>query len=182
MSIFKKKKQEAKKMATLEEVRKAYADLSEADKKLFDEGRTVEQTEQDRIDESVGEQEKAHDEKDTQSAKDREDEALGAEHADGEGDVAELHKTDEKDEPKPEPKDDVKEEPKDEVKADEWHKGFEERLAAMELAIAELTKKGSAEAKLEESKAKYGFAPRPNTMDSGERLSPEEAIARLRKA
>ena len=76
-------------MTTLEEVRKAYEDLSEEDKKAFS------QSIQDRVDESLGEQEKEDGTEDSQTAKDREDEALGEEHAEGKGDVEELHETDE---------------------------------------------------------------------------------------
>ena len=73
---------------TLEEVKKAYEDLSDEDKKTF------EQSIADRVHESVGEQEAEAGDKDEQTAADREHEAEGAEHADGEGEVEELHKTD----------------------------------------------------------------------------------------
>lgn len=75
-------------MTTLEQVRKAYEDLSDDDKKSFH------QSIADRIHESIGEQEHDDGDKDSQSAADREHEALGAEHADGEGEVKELHETD----------------------------------------------------------------------------------------
>lgn len=77
-------------MTTLEQVRKAYEDLSDDDKKSFH------QSISDRVHESIGEQEHDDGNKDSQSAADREHEALGAEHADGKGDVAELHETDPK--------------------------------------------------------------------------------------
>lgn len=77
-------------MTTLEQVRKAYEDLSDDDRKEFH------QSIADRIHESIGEQEHDDGNKDSQSAADREHEALGAEHADGEGDVSELHETDPK--------------------------------------------------------------------------------------
>lgn len=76
------------KPTTLEEVRKAYENLSEDDKKTFH------QSIADRIHESIGEQEEEHGQKDSQSAADREHEALGAEHAAGEGDTSELGETD----------------------------------------------------------------------------------------
>lgn len=88
MLNFFKKRKETKKMTTLDEVRKAYEDLSEDDKKSFH------QSIADRVHESIGEQEAEHGDKDSQSAADREHEALGAEHADGEGEVTELHDTD----------------------------------------------------------------------------------------
>lgn len=163
MAFFKKKKQEATKMTTLEEVRKAYEDLSEEDKKRFDEGRAEpKQTVQDRIDESLGEQEAEHGQKDSQSAKDREDEALGAEHADGKGDVKELHAT-------------------DPVHA-EWRGKLDERLSKLEESLSEIMKKYSTEDKLQESKMKYGFAPRAGKLDEGEKLTPEQAMERLRRA
>lgn len=65
-------------MTTLEQVKKAYADLSEEDKKSFH------QSIKDRVDESVGEQEHLEGDRDSQSAKDRVDEAAGAEKADEE--------------------------------------------------------------------------------------------------
>lgn len=78
-------------MTTLEQIKKAYADLSDDDKKSFH------QSISDRVHESIGEQEHDDGDKDSQSAADREHEALGAEHADGKGDVAELHETDAED-------------------------------------------------------------------------------------
>lgn len=75
-------------MTTLDEIRKAYEDLSDEDKKSF------QQSIFDRVHESIGEQEHDDGNEDSQSAEDREHEALGEEHADGEGDVAELHESD----------------------------------------------------------------------------------------
>lgn len=76
---FRKKEQENKgeqtEMTTLEQVQKAYADLSEEDKKSFH------QSLKDRVDESVGEQEHLDDDRDSQTAKDRVDEAEGEEKA-----------------------------------------------------------------------------------------------------
>lgn len=65
-----------KRLSTLEEVRKAYEDLSEEDKKTF------RQTFSDRVDESLGEQKKDAGQEDEQTAKDRVDESLGEEKAD----------------------------------------------------------------------------------------------------
>ena len=76
--IFKKRRVET--MATIDEVRKAYNDLSDEDKKKFQQSLT------DRVDESVGEQEEESGTEDTQTAKDRVDEAEGAELADEEKD------------------------------------------------------------------------------------------------
>ena len=58
---------------TIEQILKAYKDLSEDDKKKF------KQSIEDRIDESVGEQEHLDGDKDSQTAKDRVAESLGEE-------------------------------------------------------------------------------------------------------
>ena len=71
MAIFGKKKEEEKQMSTLEEVKKAFEDLSEDDKKTFV------QSLKDRVDESVAAQEEEHGDEDSQTAKDRVDEAEG---------------------------------------------------------------------------------------------------------
>nr|DAP53567.1 MAG TPA: hypothetical protein [Caudoviricetes sp.] len=75
MALFGKKEE---KPTTLEEVRKAYENLSDDDKKSFHQSIT------DRVHESIGEQEAENGQKDEQTAADREHEALGEEHADGE--------------------------------------------------------------------------------------------------
>lgn len=69
-------KEEDKEMTTLEQVRKAYEDLSDDDKKTFH------QSLSDRVHESIAAQERADGDEDKQSAEDREHEALGTEHAD----------------------------------------------------------------------------------------------------
>lgn len=71
----KQPKEEKPEMTTLEQVKKAYADLSEEDKKAFH------QSLKDRVDESVGEQEHLDGDRDSQTAKDRVDEAEGEEKA-----------------------------------------------------------------------------------------------------
>lgn len=71
----KQNKEEQPEMTTLEQVKKAYADLSDEDKKSFH------QSLKDRVDESVGEQEHLDDDRDSQTAKDRVDEAEGEEKA-----------------------------------------------------------------------------------------------------
>lgn len=106
--MFGKKKDDDKAVTTLEQVREAYENLSDDDKKSFH------QSIADRVHESIGEQEHDDGNKDSQSAADREREALGEEHADGEGDVEELHETDPKeDKPDEDESDDGKEEEKD---------------------------------------------------------------------
>lgn len=76
--LFRKKEKEKKTMTTLEQVRKAYEDLADDDKKAFV------QSISDRVHESIAAQEEDEGDKDTQSAEDREHEALGEEHADEE--------------------------------------------------------------------------------------------------
>lgn len=71
----KQHKEEQTEMTTLEQVKKAYADLSEEDKKSFH------QSIKDRVDESVGEQEHLDGNEDSQTAKDRVDESEGEEKA-----------------------------------------------------------------------------------------------------
>ena len=110
-NLFKKEKE---KMTTLDEVRKAYEDLSEDDKKKFH------QSIADRVHESIGEQEKDEGTKDEQSAADREHEALGEEHAEGKGEVEELGETDKVELPEGEP------EEKAEEKAEEIHEETQE--------------------------------------------------------
>lgn len=98
MALFNKFKKSKKgdetmaeeKKTTLEQVREAYQNLDEDDKKAFH------QSIADRIHESIGAQEADDGDRDSQSAEDREHEALGEEHAHGEGDVSELHEEDEK--------------------------------------------------------------------------------------
>lgn len=102
----KKEKEEETKMTTLEQVRKAYEDLSDEDKQSFH------QSIADRVHESIAAQERAEGDEDTQSAEAREHEALGAEHAEGKGDVAELHESDDTAEEKREDeKDEEREDP-----------------------------------------------------------------------
>ena len=85
------KKKENEKPTTLEEVKQAYENLSDDDKKSFNE---YHQSIADRVHESVAAQEREHGQEDGQSAEAREHEALGEEHAEGKGDVEELHEQD----------------------------------------------------------------------------------------
>lgn len=101
MALFGKK--EDKKPSTLEEVKKAYEDLSDDDKKSFH------QSIADRVHESIAAQERENGQEDSQSAEAREHEALGEEHAEGKGDVEELHESDDALEEKAEDKRDERE-------------------------------------------------------------------------
>lgn len=106
----KQHKEEQPVMTTLEQIKKAYADLSAEDKKSFH------QSIKDRVDESVGEQEHLDGDRDSQTAKDRIDEAEGAEKADEER------------------KEDVHEE-----RQDERTDRHADRLGAVEKQLADLT-------------------------------------------
>lgn len=111
-------------MTTLEQVRKAYEDLSEDDKKSFH------QSIADRVHESIAAQERADGNKDGQSAEAREHEALGEEHAEGKGDVEELHEKDDTPEEKREDK-------RDEEKDDDFKERVLARLDALEKRLEE---------------------------------------------
>lgn len=146
--IFRKEKD---KMSTLDDVRKAYEDLSEDDKKAFH------QSIADRVHESIGEQEKDDGTKDTQTAADREHEALGEEHAEGKGDVEKLHETD---------KGEVEHEKEQEAKHEESEKTDEVQDDALKMINARLEaleakiEKMAGADKLDEARAKYGLSPK----------------------
>jgi len=139
MALFGKKED---KPTTLEEVQRAYENLSDDDKKSFH------QSLADRVHESIAAQEREHGQEDSQSAEAREHEALGEEHAAGKGDVSELHE-----------KDDTAEE-KREDRADEMHeerqddgmKAIYERLDALDARL-----KKYEETALDEKRKKYGL-------------------------
>ncbi len=135
-------------MTTLEEARKAYEDLSDDDKKSFH------QSIADRIHESIGEQEHDDGDKDSQSAADREHEALGAEHADGKGDVAELHETDPKEDGKEEnaSREEERREDAHEERQDDGMKAILARLDALEARFADEDK-----AVIDGKRQKYGL-------------------------
>jgi hypothetical protein len=136
-------KKEGKKPSTLEEVKKAYEDLSDDDKKSFH------QSIADRVHESIAAQEREHGQEDGQSAQAREHEALGAEYADGKGDADELHKQDDTPEEKREDKaDEAREE-----SSDDGIKAILARLDALEARFG----KEEAEKTLEEKRQKYGL-------------------------
>ena len=175
MKWFKKK--EGKKMTTLEEVKKAYEDLSEDDKKSFH------QSIADRIHESIGEQEEEHGQKDSQSAADREHEALGMEHANGEGDVSKIGETDETGEKRAEEVERA-EEKKDEREDDEWRKRIDERFKKIEDYIEAQMKRGSDEEEaLKKAKDVYGLRGGVFSSDATESVgvSPKEAADLIRK-
>ena len=122
-NLFKKEK--VKMVTTLEMVRKAYEDLSDEDKKSF------QQSLSDRVHESIAAQERAEGDEDSQSAEAREHEALGEEHAEGKGDVEELHESDDTPGEKAEDKKDEAEEVHEETQ-EVKHEMHDERLKALE--------------------------------------------------
>lgn len=154
-NLFKKEKD---KMATLDDVRKAYEDLSEDDKKTFA------QSIQDRVDESLGEQEKKDGTEDTQTAKDREDEALGAEHAEGKGDVEELHKTDEGE---------VEHEKEQEATNDNQDDAIKMLNARLDKLEEKIDKMAGAN-KLDDARAKYGLSPKGTSEPAAKSYSDAE--------
>lgn len=141
-----KEKKEENNMTTLEQVRKAYEDLSEDDKKSFH------QFIADRVHESIAAQERADGNEDSQSAAAREHEALGAEHADGEGDVEELH---EKDDTAEEKREDKREDKRDDEREDDFKKAILDRIDALEKRFSGDSEK-QEESKEEWAKRVYG--------------------------
>lgn len=133
LGLFSKKaRKEDDILTTLDMVRKAYEDLSEEDKKTFT------QSLSDRVHESVAAQERAEGDEDSQTAEDREHEALGEEHAEGEGDVAELHETD----PEDKDEDEGEEKPKTEEKGEPT---YDDRLKKVEEMLETLLKRETKE-------------------------------------
>lgn len=119
---------------TLEEVREAYENLSDDDKKAFH------QTIADRVHESIAAQEEDEGQTDSQTAEDREHEALGAEHADAEKEHEEADE--------------------EVAKATEKHDdALGERLDRIEAALAKLIE--DRKDPLDEKREKYGMATRP---------------------
>lgn len=165
----KKDKKEEQELTTLEQVRKAYEDLSEDDKKTFH------QSISDRVHESIAAQERADGNKDSQSAAAREHEALGAEHAAGRGDVSELHMED-----REKAREAMHEEAQDsrddkhEKEADDWRKRAEERMDRLEEAL----KAVSGDSKLDRAAEKYGMQSKPNGENYRKTYS-EEDVAKL---
>ena len=139
MALFGKKED---KPSTLEEVKRAYENLSDDDKKSFH------QSIADRVHESIAAQEREHGQEDSQSAEAREHEALGEEHAEGKGYVEELHEQDDTAEEKREDRaDEVHEE-----RQDDGMEAIYERLDALDARL-----KKYEETALDEKRKKYGL-------------------------
>lgn len=144
---------------TYEEIVKAYEDLSEDDKKKFH------QTLKDRIDESVGEQEREDGDEDSQDAKDRVDESLGEEEKDLEEEETEAGDGD-GDDAEEEAEETEKELEDHEADDEKMKKSYDERLDRIEKLLMKIVGEDSEAAEDVEKKAKevYGlgggtFAP-----------------------
>lgn len=170
-----------KKLTTLEEVKKAYENLSDEDRKAFH------QSIADRVHESVAAQETDEGQKDTQSAEAREHEALGAEHVDGEGETSELHAEDDTAEEKKEDEKPVEEPAKEEQKAEEkpvedGKDGMEARIAELEKKIEDMLKRLPEEKPtLEQKREKYGLGGGAAAVKSAKRYEERDIDTLLGK-
>lgn len=122
-NIFKKKKKEVTNMSTLDEVRKAYDELSDDDKKKFS------QSIAEAAPESGAEQEKGGGTEDKKPAEERETPAPAEERAEESGDETGGDK--ETVEPEPAATD-----------GETWRKDTDARLARIEEMLGQLTKQG----------------------------------------
>lgn len=167
---FKKNKnQEDNQLSTLEQVRKAYEDLSDDDKKSFH------QSIADRVHESIAAQERADGDEDSQSAEAREHEALGEEHAEGKGDVEELHEKDDTPEEK-------SEDEKDEKRDDDDR--LSEILARLDALEAHFKSEGDSDKEAaEKAKEVYGLRGGVFASDKkdDDKVTPKEAMEIARK-
>lgn len=145
-SLRKKKQEEQPEMTTLEQVRKAYEDLSDDDKKSFH------QSIADRVHESIAAQERADGNADSQSAAAREHEALGEEHAEGKGDVEELH---EKDDTAEEKREDAADKAREDAHEERQDDGMKDVLARLEKIEARFAEEDADV--LEAKRKKYGL-------------------------
>lgn len=141
------------------EIEKAEEDIEESG--------ANEQTERDRIDESVGEQERDDDEEDSQTAKDRVAESIGTEEADEER-AEEEH------------------EEKEENHLEGIGAKLDHLLEMVTALVTSLTKeKGTDEVALEEAKKRYGVnsgvAEQGDTDNNSGEISPKEALEVLKR-
>lgn len=161
-------------MTTLEEVRKAYEDLSDDDKKSFH------QSIADRVHESIAAQEREHGQEDSQSAEAREHEALGAEHADGEGDVSELHEEDDTAEEKHE---DRAEEAREDAHEERQDDGMKSILARLDALEARFGKEDADDEALRKAEKVYGLGNGvfQAAKKESDNISPKEAADIVRR-
>ena len=141
-------------MTTLEQVRKAYEDLSDDDKEKF------RQSVSDRVHESIAAQERDDGNEDGQSAEAREHEALGAEHGEDRGEVDELHEKDDTAEEKREDMHEAEQDRRDdrqEANTDDWRKRTDERMDKLEAILEKLAEgKANDEAAAENMAKAFG--------------------------
>lgn len=183
MAIFGKKKE-----LTKEELIEALNALSDDDKKdviakttgeqvdeakedIKDKGDDS-QSEKDRIDESVGEQENLDDDEDSQDAKDRVDESEGEEKALEDKDEEKKEDAEKSDEDKPQDNDDAQ----DKQKLYEMVEALAAKLTATDEKVAELSERLSNVVDGMDNKA---FGASPQAEDGGKpELSTDEQVMR----
>ncbi|MDE6398635.1 MAG: hypothetical protein K2L51_04880, partial [Clostridiales bacterium] len=149
-------------------------DLSEDDKKSFH------QSIADRVHESVAAQEREHGQEDSQSAEAREHEALGEEHAQGKGDVSELH---EKDDTAEEKREDRAEEAREDAHEERQDDGMEDLKARVAALEARLGKADADDEALRKAENVYGLGNgvfQAAKEESGN-ISPKEAADIVRR-
>lgn len=171
----KQKQEDAKNMTTLEEVKKAYENLSDDDKESFH------QSIADRVHESIAAQEEEHGQEDSQSAEAREHEALGEEHSEGKGDTEELHEEDDTAEEKSEGAVDEAKEEAHEDQQDDGLKAILDRLDALEARFR--TEDDTDEKAVKEAEKVYGLGNGifETAKEDDEKVTPKEAAAIAKK-
>lgn len=145
--------------------------VDEAKKDIEDKGDDS-QSEKDRIDESVGEQENLDDDEDSQDAKDRVDESKGEEKALEDKDEDKKEDAEKSDEDKPQDNDDAQ----DKQKLYEMVEALAAKLTATDEKVAELSERLSNVVDGMDNKA---FGASPQAEDGGKpELSTDEQVMR----
>lgn len=145
--------------------------VDEAKKDIEDKGDDS-QSEKDRIDESVGEQENLDDDEDSQDAKDRVDESEGEENALEDKDEEKKEDAETSDEDKPQDNDDAQ----DKQKLYEMVEALAAKLTATDEKVAELSERLSNVVDGMDNKA---FGASPQAEDGGKpELSTDEQVMR----
>lgn len=145
--------------------------VDEAKKDIEDKGDDS-QSEKDRIDESVGEQENLDDDEDSQDAKDRVDESEGEEKALEDKDEEKKEDAEKSDEDKPQDNDDAQ----DKQKLYEMVEALAAKLTATDEKVAELSERLSNVVDGMDNKA---FGASPQAEDGGKpELSTDEQVMR----
>ena len=172
MAFFSKKED---KPTTLEEVKKAYENLSDDDKESFHQSIT------DRVHESVAAQERENGQEDSQSAEAREHEALGEEHAEDKGDVEELH---EQDDTAEEEREDTAEEVKEDTQEERQDSGIKailDRLDALEAKVNAVVDPDEQAVKEAEKVYGLGNGIFETAKEESDNITPKEAAAIAKK-